>query len=466
MDIKQEVIDDLNAVISITVSPEDYQGKVKTILSDYQGKANLPGFRKGHVPIGMVKKMYGSSVMADEINKLLNENLNSYISEEKLQILGNPIPNIDEQPKESLDNGETFEFKYDIGLSPKFEIKIDNKIKANYHSINIDDELLGKYTKDLTRRYGSMKEVDIVGENNLVNGKIDELDSNGEKVENGIHNHASIGLEYLENDKAKKALIGKKLEESLEINPRDYTKNDAELAAMLGIDKDKVDSIGKKFRLTIAKIHDLTPCEVNQEFYDKLFGPDAVKTEDEFKARLTEDLKKTLGDDSDKLFFRDIQESIKTKLNLQLPEVFLKRWVVATNEKATEEEIEQDWPNFSKGMAWQLIETKIVEEHKLDVNYEDVLNRTKELFQAQMSGYGNAIGEEELQKAAQDYLAKNKEEGDNIYRQLMGDKMLVFLKENVNLKTKALSFDDFVKLATGKPAKKGILESLSNLVKM
>ena len=269
MDIKQEVIDDLNAVISITVSPEDYQGKVKTILSDYQGKANLPGFRKGHVPIGMVKKMYGSSVMADEINKLLNENLNSYISEEKLQILGNPIPNIDEQPKESLNDGETFEFKYDIGLSPKFEIKIDNKIKANYHSINIDDELLGKYTKDLTRRYGSTKEVDVVGENNLVNGKIDELDSNGEKVENGIHNHASIGLEYLENEKAKKALIGKKLEESLEINPRDYTKNNAELAAMLGIDKDKVDSIGKKFRLTIAKIHDLTEYNTSLGYTDK-----------------------------------------------------------------------------------------------------------------------------------------------------------------------------------------------------
>jgi len=466
MDIKQEVIDDLNAVISITVTPEDYQGKVKTILNDYKGKANMPGFRKGHVPFGMVKKMYGESVMADEINKLLNENLNSYISQEKLEILGNPLPNKDEQPKENLVDGETFEFKYDIGLSPKFDVKIDNKTKANYHTISIDDELLEKYTKDLTRRYGTMKEVDVVGENDLVNGKIDELDAKGVKVEGGIHNHTSIGLEYLEKEKSKKALIGKKLEDTIVIDPRDFCKNDADLAAMLNVDKGEVDKIGKKFNFTIAKIHDLTPCEVNQEFYDKLFGPETVKTDVEFKARLTEDLTKTLGDDSDKLFFRDLQDSLKEKLKLELPEAFLKRWVEMSNEKATPEDIEKDWPNFSKGMTWQLIESKIIKENNIEVKYEDALNRVKDLFKAQMASYGNQIEDEDLTKAAQNYMAKQQEETEQIYQQLYSEKILAFFKETVALKTKEVSFDDFVKLATGKPAKKGILESLSNLVKI
>ncbi|MBD79386.1 MAG: trigger factor [Crocinitomicaceae bacterium] len=466
MDIKQEVIDDLNAVISITVSPDDYQDKVKTILNDYRGKANIPGFRKGHVPFGMVKKMYGEGVLADEMNKILNENLSSYITSEKIEILGNPLPNKDVPPRESLKDGETFEFKYDIGISPKFEVNLDDKVKATYHTIKIDDELLEKYTKDLTRRYGSMKDVEVVGESDLVNGKIDELDAKGEKVEGGIHNHTSIALEYLEKEKSKKALLGKKVDESIVMDPRDFAKGDADVAAMLNISKEEVENIGKKFQFTIGKIHELTPAEVNQDFYDKIFGPETVKTEEEFKERLTADLEKTLADDSDKLFFRDLQDSIKNKLNLQLPEAFLKRWVETSNEKATPEDIEKDWPNFSKGMTWQLIENKIIKENNLEVKFEEALGRTKELFRAQMASYGNQIEEEDLEKAAHNYLMKNREDSEQIYQQLYSEKMLNLFKETVNMKTKEVSFDDFVKLATGNTSKKGILESLSNLVKI
>lgn len=465
MDIKQEKIDDLNAVISITVTPEDYSEKVNAVLKNYRAKANLPGFRKGKVPFGVVKKMYIDGVMAEEVNKMLVDNLYKYIETEKLQVLGNPIPGKDEQLRESLKEGETFEFKYDVGLSPKLEIGLSNKFKMDYYKIKVDDELINKYVKDLTRRYGSIMDVKTVGESDMVNASLNELDSKGNKVEGGIHSHASIALEYLENDKAKKALIGKGLDDKLVVDPRDYSKGDADLAAMLHIDKNEVEKVGKKFELVIKKIHQITPCEINQEFFDKLFGPGTVKTEKEFREKLAEDLDKTLESDSDKLLVKHLFEKLKDKNKFDLPADFLKRWLTLSNKDVAAEEIEKDFDGFIENMKRQLIENQIITETGLKVEFDEALERTKALFAQQMAQYGSEVNEEDITKAAQNYLAKN-EESRQIFEQLMQEKLLTMYKETLNLKTKEVSFDDFVKLATGNNAKKGILDSLSNLVKM
>ncbi len=465
MDIKQEKIDDLNAVISITVTPEDYTEKVNSVLKSYRAKANLPGFRKGKVPFGVVKKMYLDGVMAEEVNKMLVDNLYKYIETEKLQVLGNPIPGKDEHQRESLKEGETFEFKYDIGLSPKFEIGLSNKFKMDYYKIKVDDELVDKYVKDLTRRYGSIMDVKKVGATDMVNASLNELDSKGNKVEGGMHSHASIALEYLEKESAKKALIGKGLEDTLVVNPRDYSKGDADLAAMLNIDKKAVDSVGKKFELVIKKIHQVTPCEVNQEFFDKLFGPGTVKTEEEFRKRLAEDLEKTLENDSDKLLVKHLFEKLNDKLKIQLPAEFLKRWLTLSNKEVSAEDIEKDFDGFIENMKRQLIENQIITETELKVEFAEAMERTKSLFAQQMAQYGSEVTDEDITKAAQNYLSKN-EESRQIFDQLMQEKLLTKYKELLNLKTKEVSFDDFVKLATGNNAKKGILDSLSNLVKM
>ncbi len=465
MDIKQEKIDDLNAVISITVTPEDYTEKVNSVLKNYRAKANLPGFRKGKVPFGVVKKMYIDGVMAEEVNKMLVDNLYKYIETEKLQVLGNPIPGKDEQLRESLKEGESFEFKYDIGLSPKLEIGLSNKFKMDYYKIKVDEELVNKYVNDLTRRYGSMMEVKKVGDSDMVNASLNELDAKGNKVEGGIHSHASIALEYLENDKAKKALLGKGLEDTMVVNPRDYSKGDADLAAMLHIDKKDVDNVGKKFELVIKKIHQITPCEINQEFFDKLFGPDTVKTEAEFRTKLAEDLEKTLESDSDKLLVKHLFEKLNDKHKITLPQDFLKRWLKLSNKDVAAEEIEKDFDGFLANMKRQLIENQIITETEIKVEFEEALERTKGLFAQQMAQYGSEVTDEDITKAAQNYLAKN-EESRQIFEQLMQEKLLTMYKETLNLKTKEVSFDDFVKLATGNNAKKGILDSLSNLVKM
>ena len=465
MDIKQEKIDDLNAVISIKIEPNDYQDRVKTILKDYGKQANIPGFRKGAVPFGMIKKMHGKAVLAEEINKLLVDNLYQYIDSEKLQVLGNPIPNKDESPLEDLNDGDSFEFKYDVGISPSFDVKLTDKFKMDYYTIVVDDELLDKYIGDLARRYGSIKEVEVAGENDMVNVSLDELDENGEKVEGGIHHHTSIGIDYLENEKAKKNLIGKKIGDSFEVDPRDYSKGDADLAAMLNVDRSKLKNVGNRFRFNVKKIHELTATTVDQEFYDKLFGPGTVTTEEDFRARLKEDLEKTLENDSDKLLLKHLQEKLKDKLKLELPNEFLKRWLVMTNEEVTEQNIDDDYDNFSDGMKWQLIENQIIRENELKVEYPEALERTKMLFHNQMSQYGSEVGDEELENAAKNYLEKN-EDSRKITEQLMFEKLLKLYKDTLNLKTKEVSFDDFVKLATGNAPKKGILDSLSNLVKM
>lgn len=465
MDIKQDIIDDLNAVISIKVEPSDYQDKVKSVLNNYRKQANVPGFRKGFVPFGMVKKMYGESVMADEINKILNNSLNEYIAKEKLDILGNPIPNKDEELKESLPDGETFEFKYDVGLSPKFEVNLNGKFKVDYNTIKVDDELMDKYVTDLTRRYGKMKDVDVVGKEDMINGELDELDSKGNVKEGGIHSHANIALNYLETEKAKKALVGKKKGDVVVINPKDYSKGDADLAAMLHVEESQLEGISKKFNLKIERVHELTPAEVNQEFFDKIFGADQVKSEEDFRSKLAEDLEKTLANDSDRLFQKDLQDKLQKKLNLELPEEFLKRWMELSNKDLAVDELEKDWDKVTENMKWQLIENKIIKETETQVTPDEALNRTKDMFKAQMAQYGNEIEDEDLTNAAQNYLMKNQEDAQNIYQQLYSEKLLTFYKDTVSLKTKEVSFDDFVKLATGKAPKKGVLDTLSNLVR-
>jgi trigger factor len=465
MNITQETIDDLNAVISIKVEPQDYQNKVKSVLNNYRKSAAIPGFRKGHVPFGMVKKMYGESVMADEINKLLNEKLYEYIQQEKIEVLGNPIPSKDDEQKESLIDGESYEFKYDIGLSPQFEVNLNGKTKIDYSRIKVDDELLDKYVTDLTRRYGSMKDVDVVGESDMVNGELDELDEAGNKVEGGIHSHTSIAIDYLETAKSKKALVGKKKGDTLVIDPRDYSKGDDDLATMLHIKKEEVANVSNKFQLTISRIHELTPSEVNQEFFDKIFGPEQVKSEEEFRSKLGEDLAKTLESDSDRLFLKDLQGKLKDKLKVQLPEEFLQRWMEMSNKDLDVEELKRDWEKVADNMVWQLIESRIIKETETQVTQEEAMTRTKDMFKSQMASYGSEIDDEDLENAARNYLTKNQQDAENIYQQLYSEKLLKHYKETVSLKEKEVSFDDFVKLATGNKPKKGFLDTLSNMVR-
>jgi trigger factor len=465
MNVTKQQIDELNAVISIAIAPADYNQKVEDILRDYRKKANIPGFRKGNVPSGVIRKMYGESILADEVNKMLGQQLYDYIQNEKIETIGQPIPSTQETEKPKIKLGNSFEFKFDIGVQPSFEVNI-TKLKMDYYTIKVDAELIDKYAKDMARRFGSMREVEEVSADCMVNGAVNETDKNGNPVEGGLHSHPSIVLEYLEKEASKKILIGKRAGDTFPFVPADFAKGDADLAAMMGIDRRDLDLLtGKYFTFTVKKMHELTPAAIDQSLWDKVFGEGAVKTESEFRDKLAEELKKSLVQDSDKLLVKHLQDTLKEKLKLKLPDEFLKRWLKSSNEQTTDEDIEKEYPEFAEGLRWQLIEKQIAKENNVDVSYEEALVRTKMLFQAQMAGYGSQVGDEELERAAANYLNKN-EDSKRIFDQIFFEKLLNLYKDSIVLKNKEVTFDEFVKLATGKTPKKGIFEQISNLVKL
>lgn len=463
MNITQQNIDELNATVSLTISPDDYESKVKKVLLDYQKRANVPGFRPGKVPMGMITKMYRTGVMADEVNKLLSEHLYKYIEENKLQVLGNPLPKEDE--KIDLQSQAEFTFKFDLGLAPKIDVNLTEKDKFNLYKIKVDDALIEKYITDIARRYGKVSEADKAEEKDMISGEFVELDKNGEIVPNGITNTSTIAIEFVEDDKTKKQLIGLKVGDILTVDPNKVSKGTGDLAQMLNISRAKAEKISAKFQVTVKHIYRVAAADVNQELFDKAFGPNTVNTLEQFKEKLADELTKAMANDSERFLKKEIAEYLLKKLDLNLPDDFLKRWLLDSNkEKITPEILDEEYEEYAKSLRWQLIENKLIEQNDIKITREEAENKAKELFKRQMESYGyGEVPDEHLAEAAKNILSKQ-EDAKRIYDDLFEQKVLAYMKQTVSLKEKEVSFDDFVKLASGKPAKGKILETLNNLV--
>lgn len=466
MDVVQENIDELNATLSIKVTPEDYEPRVKKILNDYQKKATMPGFRPGKVPFGMIRKMYGTSVLADELNKMLVDELYKHIDENKLPVLGNPLPKEDDNNNNDIETQKEFDFKYDLALAPKFDINLTEKDKFTKYKIIIDDELINKYTKDIAKRYGKVGEGDVADETTMVSGEFQELDKDGNIVEGGISHTSTVAIEYIEDKKIQKEFVGLKKEDTLTVDPEKVSKGPSDMAAMLNISKAKAEKLKAKFKFTVKHIYKVEPAEINAELWDKAFGPGNVKSEDEFKMRISEELERAFAEDSDRFLKKQVAETLMDKLKLNLPDEFLKRWLLETNkEKLNSEKIEEEYPEYAKSLRWQLIENKLIENNTIKVTAEEATQRAKDLFKQQMASYGYGdVDDEQLNEAAKNILGKE-EDAKRIYEDLMDRKVIDFMKNTLTLKDKELSFDEFVKLASGKAAKGKILDKIGNLVK-
>lgn len=444
MNISKEVIDDLNAVIKVHVSPEDYEPKVESALREYKKKVNLPGFRKGHVPMGMVKKMAGKSVLAEELNKILSESLQKYISEEKLEILGNPLPK--EDTKIDFENQTEFDFEYEVGLAPKFEVNLDDKLKVEKYKVKVDDKLIEKYVDQARRRYGKMTNPEVVEEKDMVYGTFQELNDDGSVKEDGIKHQSIIVIEEITDKKLQKEFIGKKVGDAVVLDPHVISSNEIDAAAALGIKTEEFKTLKSNFKFTIEKINRLIPAEINQDFFDKIYGPNVVKSEDEFRNKIKEEIEKGLELDSDRKFKMDVQDKLIDKLKLKLPDAFLKKWILASNEKPiSPEQVEKEYDLYAKSLIWQIIENKIFKNYDVKVDFDEVVNYTIELIKNQMGEMAANMSEEELKNTAHRVL-QNQEEARNIYGQLYDNKLMELFKEKVNIKEKEISYDEFVKL--------------------
>lgn len=446
MNIIQENIDELNAVLKVKVVANDYLPKVETALKDYQKKASIPGFRPGKVPTGMIKKMYGKSIMVDEINKLLNDSLYKYLHENKIEVLGNPLPKADSVI--DWDNQQEFEFLYEMGLAPKFNVDLSPKDKFTYQTVKVDESLVNKYVTDIAKRYGKVENVEVSEETDLLNGDFVELDANGEILPGGIFKTGSLFLDRVKDEATKKALIGLKKEDKVVVDAQKLSENATDLAALLGIEKEKAESLNCKLQFTVKGVSRLAAAEINQEFFSKIYGEGNVTTEEEFRAKIKDELAGMFVNDSERKFYNEVVEYLMNKINFNLPTEFLKRWIVAANDKpVTFEQVDAEFENYSKGLKWQLIENKIIKENNLQVTNEEVVEHTKELILQQFAQMGQGpMGDEELNQTAQRVLS-NQEEAKKLYEKLYGQKVMTLFKTKFTLENKEVAYDDFFKKA-------------------
>ena len=436
MNITKENIDALNAVVKIDITQDDYQNKVTEILKDYRKKANIPGFRKGNVPMSLVKKQYGKPVMIDEVNKLLQESLSTFLVEEKLDILGNPLPKI--QENFSWD-AEAFSFEFEVGLAPEFEVNLQPKKAITHYKIIADKKMIDGQVANITERYGKIISQDKVAENSTLTGTF----VNEEKE---IEKKSTFKLNTIKGKVNQKKFLGAGVGDVIVLKTKGLFTDDHLLQNHLGISHDEVHDLNIEVQFTIEEISYTEPAALNQELFDKLFGKDEVKTEKEFRARLKEDAEKQFEQQADQQLLNAVTESLIENTKFDLPAEFLQKWIaVAGEEPLSEEDAAAEYSRSEKGLRYQLIEGKISKEHNLQVTFEELKEFAKGFIKSQMAQYGNMNPEEKELEEIAGRILSNQDEAKRLSEQLMSQKLLTFFKENVKLKTKEITFDDFVK---------------------
>ena len=450
MKLTQSKAKDLMATITVELVAADYSEKVDKILKDYRKTADVPGFRKGKTPMAIINKKYRTSVIVEEVNKLLQDELYKHISAEKVRVLGSPMP-IDETPID-WENNEDFTFQYEVGLAPDFDVKITAKDKLNYYKIKADAKLVDGYCTDIAKRYGKMSNPEVSVEGDLIFCAISQLDVDGNVMSNGISNEATVAMEYIADAKIKKQFVGVKKDDVLKVNVMKAFTNHSDLGSMLNVSHDALHNLtSEEFQFTVKNINQLAPAELTTELFDKVYGEGKVKDVKEFKAKVQEEAEVQFVGESDRMLKNDIVTYFIEKLKLQMPDDFLKRWLVQTSEQPiTMEMLATEYDMYAKSLQWQLIENKILENYEVKVTQEDVLNQTKKLIGSQMKQYGQPESDDAQLTDIATNILKNEEERKKIYDQIFDERTLVVYKENFKLTEKNVTYDEFVKLASGK----------------
>ena len=447
MNIVRENISDLTAVLKVQINQDDYTGRVDDVLKDYRKKARIDGFRPGKVPAGMIKKMYGKGVLIEEVNKLISESLTNYIRDEKLNVLGEPLPN-ENQKTIDFDNATDFEFAFDIALSPEVEVKLTKRDKVVYYDIKVDEKLLENHTDNYARRFGEFVQTKETTDHEMLTGNFAQLNENNEVVEDGIKaEEVKITIEYIKDEEIKKTFAGKKVGDVVVFDVRKAYPSDSEIASMLRIDKEAAKDLNGNFQFEISKIESFQKAEIDQDLFDKAFGKDVVKSEEEFKAKVTEEIKANFSKETDYRFLVDAKNKLVKKINPELPVEFLKRWLTVINEgKFTAEQIEEQFPKFEEDLKWQIIKDHIIRVNEIKVEEEDALAVAKEVTAAQFAQYGLMnLTDDQLANYAQEIL-KNNDQKRDLYERAFENKVLSFIKESVKLDSKEVTIDEFQKI--------------------
>jgi trigger factor len=448
MNISQEKKDNLNAVIKINISTEDYQERVEKVMKDQAKKAAIPGFRKGMVPVSHIKRMYGKNILVEEINTLLSDTLNNYLNEQQLEVLGQPLPKIDESTNYNWDFNDNFEFNYEVGLAPEFNVDFSSQDTLPVYKITVDDETLASRITNLRKSYGKMTNPDVSADDDVLYAELKQLSPDGSVFEDGISNITSVRLDQIKNDAVKATLIGLKKDDVVEIDLQEAFDNDAaKIAGLLKIEETEAADLKSKFQLTVKNVNRLSESDLDQAFFDKIFEEGTVTTEEEFRAKITQELESMMVQDADNKLQAEMYTYVLNKINFALPDEFLKRWLKATNEKLSDEELAGGYDDFAKNLKWTLIGNKIVRDNDIKVEYNDVLDLAKQRIDAQFRMYSpQPISEEQLGQYAVQFL-QDKENANRIFEEAKSLKVFQYLKGVVTLEKKEITFNEFSKLA-------------------
>ncbi|WP_270089566.1 trigger factor [Sphingobacterium sp. SYP-B4668] len=441
MKVSHNKIDDINASIIVDLAPEDYNPQVDKAIKEQAKKAKLPGFRPGMVPTGHIRRTYGKAILLEEVNKLVNDKIAEYISEQKLEVLGQPLPTEDED-KYNWDYKDTFSFTYEIGLAPEFETPFTKDTEFTEYDIKADAETLESRIKNLRRSYGKMTNPEVSEDGDVLYAT---LKQDGEE---GIEKTTSIRTDLVEDAKIKKSLVGLKQDDTVKIDVKKAFKVD-DLARILGITEAEVEAISpSKFELTVKNINRLEESDLNQEFFDKLFPAGEVTTEELFKEKVTEEVENLFKQNSAQKLRNDIYTFGMEKVDVKFPEAFLKRWLKATNPNISDEELEEGFADFINNLKWTIIENRIVTANNLEVKYDEVINLAKERIYAQIKMYN--INEEPADEQLAQYavqLLQDREQANRLFEEAKALKVFDYLKGLVKLKSKKIDYDKFEKLA-------------------
>lgn len=436
MNITRENIDALNAVVTVNIAKDDYSDQVEKILSDYRKSANIPGFRKGHVPMTMVKKQYGKAVLVDEVNKLLQEALGKYLTEEKLDVLGNPLP----KPQDDLDwNSDDFSFEFELGLAPEFDVNLKSKKAITHYNIVADKKMIEDQILNIRKQYGKITSQSEVAKDSEITGVF-------ENEAHDINNSTLVTLDKFKAKATEKQFIGAKVGDVIVLKTKKLFKNEQDLISALKVSNDVAKDLDIEVNFTVNEINSRELADLDQELFDKLFGKDVVTSVTELKDKIKEDSEKQFAQQGDQKLLNDVTENLVENTKFDLPASFLQKWMQTAGETEMDaEQAKEEYEKSEKSMRYQLIEGKIIQNNDLQVKFEDLQAHAKEMIKVQMAQFGQMNSTDEELDGIAARILSNKDEVKRLSEQLMSSKLLDLYKEKANLKTKEITYDDFVK---------------------
>ncbi len=451
MKISFENPDKVNGLLTLTVETADFQDRVEKTLKNYRKRANVPGFRPGMVPMGMIKKQFGEAVKAEEINKLIGEEIYKYVNDNKIKMLGEPMANEGQTPVD-LSKDAPYEFKFDIAVAPEFEVSLSDKDELDYYTIKVDDELVNRQIDMFASRAGHYDKVEEYQANDMLKGDLRELDENGNTKEGGITVEGAVLMpEYIKADDQKKLFEGAKLGDIITFNPKKaYPESDVEVSSLLKITKEEAANVTADFSFQVTEISRFVKAEINQELFDSVYGKDEVKDEESFRKKIAEGLSAQLVNDGDYKFLVDLRKYLEDKVGaLTYPDALLKKIMLNNNKDKGEKFVDDNYEQSIKELTWHLIREKLVEANGIKIDDNDIKETAKEAARAQFAQYGMTnIPEEYIDNYAGEML-KKKEYVDSLVDRSIDRKLTAALKNVVKLNQKEASLDEFNEMMKG-----------------